>query len=437
VDFPPFPRSSAPQRSKIRRQSGKARGVKDPEPSSSSNLASDPASVVLTFLESVGRPADAQLYLRLFRELPKESFAIIMVEGRLLRPALASFTEHLRFLNELGLFAPVVLGVFEPGAAAQAAAALAERCAAMSPVVHDAREPGLSDRVREELCADKLPIISLERLRRASRDERFDWVGDLAAALRTRKVVIVRRRGGLGPHDRSMLVLGDGHLLKTHDGGISVINLTTDYDALRRLLIVTGEEAELLEDIRRLLLRPDCDRLVASITSPLNLLRELFTTQGAGTLVKRGTSIARHDSYAAVDLARLEALLVSSFGRRLAKEFFGRRPAAVYLEENYRAAAVIEAAAIAPYLTKFAVDRVAQGEGMGRDLWSAIARDFPSLCWRARSDNPIARWYADLCDGMVRSGPWVVYWRAIDPSRIAAVVEDVAARPNDFEADPL
>ena len=37
----------------------------------------DAAGVVLTFLESVGRRSEAELYLKLFRELPKESFAII------------------------------------------------------------------------------------------------------------------------------------------------------------------------------------------------------------------------------------------------------------------------------------------------------------------------------------------------------------------------
>ena len=40
-------------------------------------VQANPADVVLTFLESVGRRAEAELYLRLFRQLPKESFALI------------------------------------------------------------------------------------------------------------------------------------------------------------------------------------------------------------------------------------------------------------------------------------------------------------------------------------------------------------------------
>ena len=57
----------------------------------------------MTFLESVGRRSESELYLRLFRELPKESFAIIAVESAVVRYAAGSLVEQLRFLRELGL----------------------------------------------------------------------------------------------------------------------------------------------------------------------------------------------------------------------------------------------------------------------------------------------------------------------------------------------
>src|SRR5215813_14046471 len=59
----------------------------------------DAAGVVLTFLESVGRRSEAEFYLKLFRELPKESFAIIAAEAAVLRYAAGSLVEQLRFLR--------------------------------------------------------------------------------------------------------------------------------------------------------------------------------------------------------------------------------------------------------------------------------------------------------------------------------------------------
>jgi acetylglutamate synthase len=85
-----------------------------------------------------------------------------------------------------------------------------------------------------------------------------------------------------------------------------------------------------------------------------------------------------------------------------------------------------------PYLTKFAVDRVAQGEGMGRDLWEALVRDHPALYWRSRAENPITSWYAGLCDGLMRVGGWIAFWRGIAPADVPRLIDDALKRPEDF-----
>jgi acetylglutamate kinase len=213
---------------------------------------------------------------------------------------------------------------------------------------------------------------------------------------------------------------------------LSVINLQTDLTGLREPRALPQEDAELLEHVAALLERTDLNGAVASVTSPLSLLRELFTVKGAGTLVKRGTTIERHHSYETIDIPRLTALLESSFGRTLSPGFFDKPPLVVYLEENYRGAAIIEAAPLAPYLTKFAVDRVAQGEGMGRDLWDALSREHKGLYWRGRTENPISNWYIGLSDGMMKLGEWTVYFRGIDVSAVPNLVADALSRPEDF-----
>jgi hypothetical protein len=385
----------------------------------------DAAGVVLTFLESVGRRSEAELYLKLFRELPKESFAIILAESAVLRYAAGSLVEQLRFLRELGLFAPIAVGVFEPLTAEKAAGRFAKRSSDMGAVVEDARIEGLANHLKEELAAENLPILSFSGTEEETTAQRFERIARLAGELGTRKIVVLRRRGGFRRHGRP----SPG---AEPERRLSIINLRTDIPALSEPRALYPDDAELFGHLRVLLERPECARAVASVTSPLNLLRELFTVKGAGTLVKRGTPILRHDSYATVDVPRLTSLLESSFGRKLAPSFFEQPPLKVYLEENYRAAAIIVPAPIAPYLTKFAVDRVAQGEGMGRDLWEAISGDHPSLFWRGRVENPILGWYTSLCDGMMKVRGWTVYFRGISEKDVPSIVQNALGRSEDF-----
>ena len=392
----------------------------------------DAAGVVLTFLESVGRRSEAELYLKMFRELPKESFAIIAAEAAVIRHAAGSLVEQLRFLRELGLFAPVAVGLFEPAIADKSATRLAKRAAHMGAVIEDALAPDISDAVLDELREENMPILSFAGAAGESSRERFDRIGRLAGTLGTRKIVVLRRRGGLRRQGRS--VRSPSTSLADAERGVSVVNLRTDLEALREPRALSADDAELLENIGAVLSRPDCSRVVAAVTSPLSLLHELFTVKGAGTLIKRGTAIDRHTSYATVDTARLIALLESSFGRPLARDFLQKPPLSVHLEEDYRAAAIVVPGNVVPYLTKFAVDRVAQGEGMGRDLWEAVAKDHPSLFWRAKVENPIASWYGTICDGMVKVGTWAVYWRGVDHSSVPRLVEEAISRPEDFGA---
>jgi acetylglutamate kinase len=111
---------------------------------------------------------------------------------------------------------------------------------------------------------------------------------------------------------------------------------------------------------------------------------------------------------------------------------FSRPLLAAYIAPEYHGAAVLEPSPIAAILSKFVVDPVAQGEGMGRDIWQAMILEQPSVIWRARSKNPICSWYAWQCDGMVRRGYWTVYWRGVEPDQVQAVVDLMLSRPEDL-----
>jgi acetylglutamate kinase len=105
----------------------------------------------------------------------------------------------------------------------------------------------------------------------------------------------------------------------------------------------------------------------------------------------------------------------------------------VYIEQSYRGAAVVGAGSSASFLTKFVVDRLAQGLGIGRDLWEAVTRDHERLFWRARPQNPITQWYQSQCHGMVRTQDWNVYWRGVDHAAIPALIQEALDLAPDFE----
>jgi acetylglutamate kinase len=254
----------------------------------------------------------------------------------------------------------------------------------------------------------------------------------LARDLDTRKVVLLRRRGGLAPRGDRPLELGPGHLMPSVGGWISVVNLRTDRAALVASKRLPKRDGELLDCASRLIELTDPTPVLVSVASPLNLMKELFTVKGAGTLVKEGTPIVRHDSYAGVDVPRLRALIQASFRKTLAPDYFERPILSVYLDEQYRGAAIFQPGQAAAYLSKFSVEPQAQGEGVGFDLWQAFCRDYPRFLWRTRHDNPILPWYLGVADGMARRPLWHVLWCGIEPDKIPSAIAEAEAKPADF-----
>jgi acetylglutamate synthase len=236
--------------------------------------------------------------------------------------------------------------------------------------------------------------------------------------LKTGKLIFVSRNGGLR--------------VRQPETELPIINLATDYDAIVAKRMLSPKRLFLLEQARRLLVERASHRMFIAITSPLLLLPELFTIRGAGTLIKRGSTIVRKNGFADVDPARLSALLESSFNRRLDPNFFRSDIASIYLEENYRGAALVRDTPIGAYLCKFAVEREAQGEGLGRDLWQLVVSEYKTIFWRARSDNPIVSFYIQECDGMARAEDWHVFWKGLGTDRIPEAIATALAQPLDF-----
>jgi ribosomal protein S18 acetylase RimI-like enzyme len=377
-----------------------------------------PQDVVLRFLESTGRPSEARLYLELFRARPREQFAALAIDANVMSGAADAVVQDLRFLAALDLYPTVVLGIFQPADAAAHARVLTRHLEAEGVAVETlpAVEAGLGARVTAAAAAGRVPAVVFEPAAGEQPDDRLARLGVLLRELQTRKLLFLNRPGGLRR---------DGEL-------VPLVNLSTDVPALAESKEISRKEALILEGARRLCEEAAPLPFTVAITSPLNVLRELFTVKGAGTLLRRGARIVRRDGWDGVDLARLRDLLASSFGRATREDFFRTAPSRVYLDADYRGCAILVDTPLGAYLTKFAVSPEVQGEGIARDLWEVLTTDTPVVFWRARRANPIRDWYDKLCDGLARLPEWTVYWKGLAAEAIPAVIDWTVKQPIDI-----
>lgn len=373
----------------------------------------EPAEAVLRFLAGVGPGSEAELYLRLFRSRARESFAAIVFDPETWRENADSVALDLRLLSSLSLTPVVVLGFYRPEHASEYARILSAKLSDMGVPSSTWNSSASRDAIAASAARGEIPLLSL-----SERDEQARE-GELAralASLNTHKLIFLRNEGWLSLHGRAL----------------TVVNLSDEFNELMASSELSAEQKRLLTCSRNLVLELLPHELLVTITSPLSLLHELFTVKGAGTLLRRGARIVRHEGLAEVDVSLLTRLLEDSFGKPVRDDALGRAFAQAYIEERYRGAALLMNTPLGSYLSKFAVTRQAQGEGIGRDLWQAMLAEHPRLFWRARPDNPVRSFYERQCDGRMRAGPWVVYSIGIAPEHFPDAIAFASGQPVDF-----
>ena len=180
------------------------------------------------------------------------------------------------------------------------------------------------------------------------------------------------------------------------------------------------------------LLNDPVNQSVYIIASPLNLLRELFTTRGSGTLVRRGAPLLIVDNLAGLDQSRLAMSISESFGKTLNVDVFDRPIQSAIIERDYRGGAIMTDNEGLPYLSKFWVSREARGEGIARDIWEAAIINHPEIFWRSRENNSFNDWYMKMCHGMQMVSGWRVFWRGLNTDDIPKAVRLATQAPEDF-----
>lgn len=349
------------------------------------------------FLDSIGRREEYEFYLDKFQSDQSACFALLCPDLASIEAGAEVLAFDLHFLLRLELVPAILL--------CGAEAAKMQSALAVEPIFdfHPVGTSSVVDFIEQARDAEKVPVLVAENM--DLEDALLQWIPEVA-----RRVHFIRAAGGLKDAAGELLPY-----IYTHKESQKPLeSLEFDFPALGK---------KLLEE------RPG---LHLSITSPINLLREIFTVKGAGTLFRRGSEIQYGRGLENIDHDRLVRLLVSSFGKKRINETFLENVDHAYLEKEYRGVVLLEEHPAGLYLSKFAVGREARGEGVALELWREVCRNHEALFWRSNILNPFNSWYQNQADGHHISGKWQIFWRGVSQAAISGIIEFCCERDEDF-----
>ncbi|KAL6922768.1 hypothetical protein FSHL1_000045 [Fusarium sambucinum] len=424
--------------------------------------------IIAQTINSIGSRREGQQYLKLFSSVSSQQFAVVKVGGALLQDNLDEICQSFALLFELGLY-PVIVH----GAGPQLNQLLLD--AGVEPQfeegirVTDAKTLGIA---RKLFLEENLKLVKrLDELGVASRSlqgvfqaeyldkEKWQYVGnvtkvnteaikqsieagyipvlnsmaesedaqilnvnadvaaaELARALKPLKVIYLSEKGGL--------FNGDGNK-------ISLINLDQEYDHLMKqswvrygLALKIRQSQELLQTLPR--------TSSVAIIHPSDLQRELFTDSGAGTLIRRGTSIKRATSIS--DFEDLEKLKETLFRHDDANsktsvhqyiEYLEKNPFTAYYDDSMQCLAIVVSPG--PHspvanLSKLAIGQAGWLTNIPEDIFTAIKNDYDNLTWTISEDDDNLSWFFEKADGTYNHNGKVLFYRGIDSPNSEALV---------------
>ena len=369
---------------------------------------------VMRSLAAVGAQHEAEFYTRLFRAQDPERFALIVIDPRCLKnPLLEALISDLRILADLELTPVLLVGALDDDRTSitfQARRLFKElETAHIKTIKLNCASYGLLPDVARQSKAGRMVI--LEMTERRGKMNLQTLVSDLNPG----KVIFLQPSGGL------------------RRGGkrLAVVKLSELEDGLLADTLSPGQ-AKFIQLAGQLAMDEN-NRASYVMASPLNLLAELFTTTGSGTLMRRAAEINSHATYDGLDIHALRSGIEEAFSKPLDKAFFKRPIHRILIEKNFRGGAIFNELSGLPYLSKFWVNREAQGEGIARDIWEQSCTEIPAFFWRSREANPFNNWYMNACDGMQVSGDWRIFWKGLDAPEIPGAIIAAASAPHDFE----
>lgn len=280
--------------------------------------------------------------------------------------------------------------------------------------------------IKEALHEGKIPIISsLGRI--AVWDGESDDSIEIAANVNADDLAreLVRQ---LKPH-KYVSLTGPGGVWDEHGKIISYMH-PEEVEELIEEGTINGDMAKKVKEMMKLFEDPNLDLDDIVIAWPENLIRELFTHEGAGTLLTREKELTRYEA-GEFNQAKVREVIEVAFSNgsyfaKLDDDYFEQPDISHVLvtPQRYGAVGVVRDRGNFNYLCKIAATPEFRGRGLSTDIINQAASDGKPLFWRARVEeqdpvNIILRdSYSNKCDQEFEvtskeGKQWVVYAKGI------------------------
>ncbi|GAA5911308.1 hypothetical protein JCM8208_004328 [Rhodotorula glutinis] len=430
---------------------------------------------IIRLLYSLASRREVSRYLQIFSSATH--FAVLKVGGAIITNDLESLTLSLNFLHRVGLYPVVVHGMGDKLNARLEADGIVPdyidgiRITDARTLSH-ARRVFLSENLKlvstlEELGTRARPITGGVFTAEYLDEARYGYVGRITSV--DKEPIEASIRAGALPILTSLAETADGQILNVNadvataelskvleplkivylseKGGLyhgvtkeklSLINLDEEYDDLMKQDWVKYGTKLKLREIKELLDHLPRASSVA-IISPDNLQKELFTDSGAGTLLRRGYKLYKHQSIEGVGQDRLRRVLAErdedvTSGRKSVAQVLSElekshAPYTIYGDEPCDVVAIVShPEGQVPVMTKFLANQNAIQNGVTDNVFNSVRKDFKRLFWTAKADDENKAWHFERADGsFTRNGRSLFYYGVQDAGEVERLVKDLDA----------
>ncbi|KAG5640951.1 hypothetical protein DXG03_006540 [Asterophora parasitica] len=242
--------------------------------------------------------------------------------------------------------------------------------------------------------------------------------GELAKELEPMKIVFLNDKGGMF-HG----VTGEK---------LDVINLDEDFPKLMKEPWVKYGTKLKLREFKELLDHLPRSSSVAVISASM-LQKELFTDSGAGTLIRRGYKLFKHDSLEGIGADRFRQVIHDRDADVLAglQSVTGvindlkKTPYTIYGDEPLDVIAVVShPVGEIPVMTKLLSSRSGILNNVVDNVFNAIKKDHRKLFWTAHADDENRAWHFERADGsFTRAGKSLFWYGVQDVAEVERTVK--------------
>ncbi|KAF8880676.1 acetylglutamate kinase ARG6 [Infundibulicybe gibba] len=247
--------------------------------------------------------------------------------------------------------------------------------------------------------------------------------GELSKELEPMKIVFLNEKGGMF-HG----VTGEK---------LDVINLDEEYDKLMKEPWVKFGTKLKLREFKELLDYLPRSSSVAVISASM-LQKELFTDSGAGTLIRRGYKLLKHNHIDAVGADRFRQIVHDRDPEVLAglQSVTGvltdlqKTPYSIYGDEPMDVLAVVaHPEGEVPVMTKMLASRSGVLNSVTDNVFNAIKKDHRRLFWTAQADDENRAWHFERADGSFTRAGKSLFWYGIqDVAEVEKIIKGFEAK---------